>query len=172
MANVKKSIQKNIKRNNELKKKENPNKTKILFASKILFAILLTLILVYFITLVANGDYKFNDNNSNSTDEQQIILAGQTFDKKYDTYYVVFYDFKNDSNLTSKIEEISTKKIFRVNIADKINSSVISDNSNNKASNSNELRINGITLIKIENGKNMDYIEGISEVTSYLSNLK
>ena len=53
-----------------------------------------------------------------------------------------------------------------------INSSVISDNSNNKASNSNELRINGITLIKIENGKNIEYIEGISEVTSYLSKLK
>ena len=100
------------------------------------------------------------------------ILAGQTFDKKYDTYYVVFYDFDSDSSVTSRLENISTNKVFKVNTKDKLNSSVINTSSNAKASSADELKINGVTLIKIENGKNVEYVEGLSNVLSSLSNLK
>ena len=92
--------------------------------------------------------------------------------KKYDTYYVVFYDFDSDSSVTSRLENISTNKVFKVNTKDKLNSSVINTSSNTKASSADELKINGVTLIKIENGKNVEYVEGLSNVLSSLSNLK
>ena len=125
------------------------------------------IVLAVLVTKLANGDFAKKEETVDTT-----ILAGQTFDKKYDTYYVVFYDFDSDSSVTSRLKNISTNKVFKVNTKDKLNSSVINTSSNTKASSADELKINGVTLIKIENGKNVEYVEGLSNVLSSLSNLK
>ena len=70
------------------------------------------------------------------------------------------------------IHQLQVDKVFKVNTKDKLNSSVINTSSNAKASSADELKINGVTLIKIENGKNVEYVEGLSNVLSSLSNLK
>ena len=165
MANLKKTIKKNIKKNIELKKHEDKKKEKVINLLKIVGSILFVIVLAVLVTKLANGDFAKKEETVDTT-----ILAGQTFDKKYDTYYVVFYDFDSDSSVTSRLKNISTNKVFKVNTKDKINSSVISTSS--KASSADELKINGVTLIKIENGKNVEYVEGLSNVLSSLSNLK
>lgn len=169
MANRKKAIQKNIKKNKEIKKHEDKNKEKVIKVLQIVACILFVIVVAVLITKLANGDFGKKDE---PTTVDTTILAGQTFDKKYDTYYVVFYDFDNDSSVTSRLENISTNKVFKVNTKDKLNSSVINTSSNTKASSADELKINGVTLIKIENGKNVEYVEGLSNVLSSLSNLK
>mgnify|MGYP000003588937 FL=1 len=167
MANLKKTIKKNIKKNIELKKHEDKKKEKVINLLKIVGSILFVIVLAVLVTKLANGDFAKKEETVDTT-----ILAGQTFDKKYDTYYVVFYDFDSDSSVTSRLEKISTNKVFKVNTKDKLNSSVINTSSNTKASSADELKINGVTLIKIENGKNVEYVEGLSNVLSSLSNLK
>ena len=164
MANLKKTIKKNIKKNIELKKHEDKKKEKVINLLKIVGSILFVIVLAVLVTKLANGDFAKKEETVDTT-----ILAGQTFDKKYDTYYVVFYDFDSDSSVTSRLKNISTNKVFKVNTKDKLNSSVINTS---KASSADELKINGVTLIKIENGKNVEYVEGLSNVLSSLSNLK
>lgn len=169
MANRKKAIQKNIKKNKELKKHEDKNKEKVIKVLQIVGSILFVIVLAVLITKLANGDFGKKDE---PTTVDTTILAGQTFDKKYDVYYVVFYNFDEDTTITSRLSNISTNKVFKVNTKDKINSSVISTSSNKTASSADELKISDVTLIKIEDGKNVEYVEGLSTVAAYLSNLK
>ena len=97
MANLKKTIKKNIKKNIELKKHEDKKKEKVINLLKIVGSILFVIVLAVLVTKIANGDFAKKEETVDTT-----ILAGQTFDKKYDTYYVVFYDFDNDSSVTSR----------------------------------------------------------------------
>ena len=52
-----------------------------------------------------------------------------------------------------------------------MNKDYISEKGNSSASTVGELKINGVTLIKIEEGKNVEYIEGSSNVETYLKNM-
>lgn len=171
MSKVKKTIQKNIQRNKEIKNQINPKRNKVLFGVKILYVTLITTILVYGITIIVKGEYKFQTTPEITIDYTDIV-AGQSFNRNYDEYYVVFYNYDEESSLTTKILNIKTNKVFRVDLANGINKTIISDHGNKDVTNAGELRVNGTTLLKIENGNKVEYIEGIDSVTEYLSNLK
>lgn len=170
MAKSKKKIIKNIEKNKEKKKEERSVKTNILTATKIIITIIILIIAMAIITAIVNEKDKTNSNeNSISYDE---IMAGQTFNRSEEEYYVVFYEFESDEDLTSAIEKVSnTKKIYKVNLKNSMNKNVISTDSNKTATTASDLKISGTTLIKIENNKNIDYIEGYDQVKEYLSNL-
>ena len=118
MANRKKAIQKNIKKNKEIKKHEDKNKEKVIKVLQIVACILFVIVVAVLITKLANGDFGKKDE---PTTVDTTILAGQTFDKKYDVYYVVFYNFDEDTTITSRLSNISTNKVFKVNTKKYIN---------------------------------------------------
>ena len=170
MAKLKNKIIKNIEKNKEQKQEENPIKNNILTATKIIFTIIILGILVTIITVVANGNYKFGDKEiAISYDE---IMAGQTFNRSEEEYYVVFYEFESNEDLSNAITNATTtKKIYKVNLKNSMNKNIISTDSNKTATNAGDLKISGPTLIKIENNQNVDYIEGYEQIKEYLKEI-
>lgn len=145
---------------------------------KCLLIVLLILIAMYFITkliLKNSTDTSYVKNEKTSIQYSEILL-GTVFDKKDSEYLVLFYnaDDENDSTYTTLMSDYEAKDerlpIYYVNLGNKMNKSCISTDSNESATNANELRINDSTLIKFSNNKISDYLIGEEEISNYLSN--
>ena len=98
------------------------------------------------------------------------IMIGNVFNRNKKTYYVLFdnyKDYKVDSYINSLIKD-SDEVVYKVDMSLSENASHVSDDNNKNASSSNELKINDITLIKISNGKIVEYLVGTEEIESYL----
>lgn len=168
MSKVKKTISKNIKKVKEEKKEEHKEKSQILTLAKIIFATLIFVILVTSLFYIATGKYTLKKDTTEIIYDE--IISGQTFAKKDEQYYVVFYEYNSEEDLTETIaDKISV--IYKVDLTKKINQSIKSDLSNKDAQSSTELKISGPTLIKIEKNKNVDYIEGYDNIVNYLSEI-
>lgn len=101
----------------------------------------------------------------------EYISIGTVFNRDFNEYYVLFDDFsglKNDSYVSYLLSN-SDLKVFKVDMSKPNNKSYVSENSNPKAKKSSELKINGITLMRVKNGKNVNYIESSSKIEEYLS---
>ena len=122
MSKTKKTIGKNIKKVKEQKKEEYKEKNQILTLSKIIFSTIILAILVTGIFYIATGKYTLKK------DEVEIIydeiLAGQTFAKKDELYYVAFYEYDSEEDLSETIKE-KTSVIYKVDLTKKINKNII-----------------------------------------------
>jgi len=169
MSKIKNKIKKNITKEKEFKeeqeKKENYSKKQVINLLKILISILLVVLAVCMIAKFANGDFKKEEKESV---DYTNIVAGQTFTRSEDEYYVLFYD--ND-DILDKIKSSITETIYKVDLNSSLNKNIISEEGNSKATNAESLKINGTTIIKIEDGKNVSYIEGYDNVVNYLKEL-
>ena len=168
MSKIENKIKKNITKEKEMKekleKKENYSKKQVINLLKIIIAILLTVLVVCFIAKFANGDFKKDEEESV---DYTNIVAGQTFTRSEDEYYVLFYD---DEAILDKIGSV-TDTIYKVDLNSSLNKNIVSEEGNPKAEDAESLKINGTTIIKIEGGKNVSYIEGYDAVVDYLSEL-
>ena len=103
--------------------------------------------------------------------DYEYINVGTVFTRSDQTYLVMFDDystnFSYDLYINSLLDESKTP-VYKVDMSKKENSKFASETSNKKATRSNELKINGMTLIKISNGKIKDYVEGTSNIEAYL----
>lgn len=170
MSNYKKKVQKNIEKNKAKKDKKDENKNKIITLAKIIIALLVLLILATITTKAINGDFKSKDKKTEITYDE--IIAGQTFNRSEEIYYVAFYEFGGAEDLTNIIDNANSPyQIYKVNLKNTMNKNVISENSNKNAKTSEELKINGPTIIKIENGKISNYIETYNKVKTYIEEL-
>lgn len=142
---------------------------------RIVVGILLFLVAVYYLGGVVTGNIKLKKDPKTVEIQYSEILAEQTFKQNNDSYYVLYYDFS--LNEKSVVEAFSSNlsndaSLYKVDLNKKFNSLyVTSDNSNKNPKNLSELKINGITLIKINNGKVEKYIEGIDNIKQYSLNL-
>lgn len=159
---------------NKIKKKINKNyvdinnkkaKNELTYFFEIIGGIIVVIALTYFSANLISGNYKKEEE----TKDYSNIVAGQTFTRNDDIYYVVFYD--NDEILET-INTIEEHIIYKVDLNSSLNKSVISNEGNNSASDAADLKINGTTIIKIENGKNVSYVEGYEATVKYLESLK
>lgn len=168
MSKIENRIKKNITKEKEIKekleKKENYSKKQVINLLKIIIAILLTVLVVCFIAKFANGDFKKDEEESV---DYTNIVAGQTFTRSENEYYVLFYD---DKAILDKIGS-TTDTIYKVDLNSSLNKNVVSEEGNPKAEDAESLKINGTTIIKVEGGKNVSYIEGYDEVVDYLNEL-
>ena len=168
MSKIENKIKKNITKEKEMKekleKKENYSKKQVINLLKIIIAILLTVLVVCFIAKLANGDFKKDEEESV---DYTNIVAGQTFTRSEDEYYVLFYD---DEAILDKIGSV-TDAIYKVDLNSSLNKNIVSEEGNPKAEDAESLKINGTTIIKIEGGKNVSYIEGYDAVVDYLNEL-
>ena len=170
MSKYKKKVQKNIVKNKEKQKEEFPTKNKIMSFAKTVFAIIVLAIAVSIIAIAANDNYHFADKEVTISYDE--IIAGQAFTRSEETYYVAFYEFNSSEDLSSTISELSSKnKVYKVNLKSAMNKDIIALKGNNKANSAEELQIAGPTLIKIEKGKNVNYVEGFEQIKTYLNSL-
>lgn len=134
--------------------------------------------LMYLITLLilknASTDYIVKENEK-TTIQHSEILAGTSFDKKDDEYLVLFYDMNEDEDkytYANMISEYKAKEehlpFYYVDLSNKMNKSIISEEVNKNAKSAEELKVNGETLIKFNKDGIVEYIEGEESISNYL----
>ena len=99
------------------------------------------------------------------------ILIGETFNRPDREYLVLFDTFGNKTNdvyVKYLAEKYTALNIYNVDMSSKSNSKYVSDTSNPNAKSVSELKINGITLVKIKGGRITKYITGNDSVAEYL----
>lgn len=176
--------------NNKNKNKKNTQNSKEVLknfdndnnAKKIIKCIVIVLVffaVMYLLTVLilkkSSTDYITNEKDSTSIQYSEI-LAGTSFSKKDNEYLVLFYNMNDDedndniySNLVSDYEAKDEHlPIYYVDLSSTLNKSVLSKESNKDATSAEELKINGVTLIKFTNNKISEYIEGQEEISNYL----
>ncbi len=169
------------KKNKNLIKDEEQLDVSLKFSTliKIIVAIVLILLVLYYILAVfvtkeldVSGKKDSNSSESSSTTSvDKAILAATIFNQSEETYYVYFYNFKDeDENIASVINSRSDLTIYRVNTNDGLNSKYITTDSGNKsATNLDNLKVKDPTLIEVTNDKITKYYEGSKEITNYLN---
>lgn len=175
-------------RRKEEKKKKNIKKTEELDTSirgitilKVIGAVVLILLILYYILAVfvtkeidistnKNNDSSQTNNNS-TTSVSNKILAAKTFDQTEEVYYVYFYNFTDeDQSISSALTSKSDWKIYRVDTSSSLNSNYVSeDNGNPNAKGIEELKVKTPTLIQITNEQITGYYEGSSNIITFLS---
>lgn len=104
--------------------------------------------------------------------DYQTATIGTVFNKADKEYYVVFDKFGDvheksvylDSLLTMYGNKEKKLPIYKVDMTLGENAKYASNKSNRKAQKSTELKINGITVIKVKNGKNVLYLEDVTKI--------
>ena len=187
------------KENNETKKKNNNVKKKKIDTKKlekelnasteeeqarrmlrIILGVVTFLALVWIGYSIVNGDlFKTKKKDEEVVIQNDIILAGTTFNRNESEYYVLFYDFDGDNSTACatiftvyKNTKPEGTKMFVVNLGDKMNSKVlVTERASVNTENATELKVMDATLLKIKDGKVVDTYAGIDEVNSYKSTL-
>lgn len=172
---AKKQIQKNIEKNNKAQEAKIQNKKETKALIIVLVSVVLVLLCVYLVTAFVRGDFasKSDDDSENTI---KLIASSEVFNKSNEDYFVIFYDLDDEDSdketLETKINDLSSlKKIYKVDLGDKINSAIQGNVSNTNAQQTSDLSINGVTLMKISENKNVEYVEGYTAVNNYLETI-
>lgn len=174
-----KNIDKNKKGRIKTEQEDNFNKFITTLAGIILLLILgYFLVGVFFTKEIDLGKKKDSDKDTKEevTIDNKTITAGQIFDKKDSSYYVIVYDFESElTNLSTFISLYSNSEnslpIYKVDSSDKINSNfIVTSGGNTKPTSYDNLKIKSPTLIKIENGNVTSYVEDENQIKSILKN--
>ena len=173
-----KVIKKPIKK--ETKKIEN-NKLdgEILSFIKIALGVGVVVLIVFGATILMNKLGVF-DEGYTKPERGEIIISyedatvGTIFNRPDAEYYVIFDDFTENPNqyLTSILfrysNEEETLPIYKVDMSNGFNIKYAGEQGNPSAQKVEDIKINGVTLIKIVNGKNVKYIEGTTNIENEL----
>ena len=181
------------KKNKELEKKLKQERKKInnvsvtdsdIWSKAIIVCVIICVFCAfYFLTVFISKDdsssTNSNSSNKKTTETTNIsydeILLGRSFSMEDGEYLVLYYD-KDNSDLSSEMSSAlstynnkdSHLNVYTVDMSDALNSSFTSDEANHDAKDVSEMKISGPTLIKFNNNKIDDYIEGKDEITDYL----
>ena len=103
-----------------------------------------------------------NDDTTIPTLATNTILASEIFKQSEEDYYEYFYDYKDeDTDISSHItSKLSSSKVYKVDTNNGLNNKYVSEKSNKKAKNLDELKVKAPTLIKINGEKISAYYEG------------
>lgn len=156
------------------KQKANEIKPKTLFV--ILGSLVILFVILYLITgLFITKDFSLgkknnntsSDDSTNSSSVSNKILAVDSLNQSDDEYYVYYYDSsdKND-NISSSVDSLSNK-VYRVDLNDGFNSNYVGDVSG-IVDDISELRVISPTIIKVSNGRIIEFYSGSEEVNSIL----
>lgn len=135
--------------------------------------VLIVFLLFYFLTVAINNKNRRLNTVAKENTEESIqykeILADSTFVMFPHEYYVLFYDFDGPEAvyldyLYDTYASQENKYIYKVDLGKKFNEKFVGDTTNKKASKASELKVKDATLIKIQEGKNVSYIEGSAQV--------
>lgn len=157
----------------EVKKTSN-DEINIKSFAKIMIFLLLGFGSLYFITYFMQKAGMFDAGYTPLQSQEAVItyedaLIGTVFNRPEKEYYVLFHNFDNNSNVyLNNLINSYEGTLYEVDMSYGTNKNYVSEESNKSAQTSEKLRIKGETLIKIKNGKNVLYIEGIDNIKAQL----
>lgn len=168
----KKNKERNINHNNiEISSSSND-------ASKIVKCVIIVIAIfavMYLITLLIlnNSSSDYTKRDIETSIQYSEILAGTSFQKKDKEYLVLFYNSENDAKYLDDVSNYQAKDnhlpIYYVDLKNKMNSSVVSEESNKEAKNASDLKVKSPTLIKFVDNEISEYIDDKDEISKYLS---
>lgn len=189
MANKKNNKTKKTKNNIKVIKKPIKKETKkiennkldgeILSFIKIALGVGVVVLIVFGATILMNKLGVF-DEGYTKPERGEIIISyedatiGTMFNRPDIEYYVVFDEFTENPNqyLSSILfrysNEEETLPIYKVDMSNGFNTKYAGEQGNPSAQKVEDIKINGVTLIKIVNGKNVKYIEGTTNIENEL----
>ena len=139
-----------------------------------LFVVLVVFLVFYLITVLINNNERRLNTKEKEESEVSIqyieILGDDTFTMSPEEYYVLFYDSEGPEAvyydyLVSQYSSLENRYIYKVDLNKGFNKKFITeDKSNKKAKKAGDLKVKDATLIRINDGKNVEYIEGSSQV--------
>lgn len=143
--------------------------------------VLCVFLIFYLITVFRLGGFKSNKTNTNTSIQYQEILAGTAFNRSEADYMVVFYDISDTENedsqsITSTVSGYSSETtnvaLYTCDLGNEFNKKfTTTEEANTNPFSAEDLLINGPTLIRFTNGELKEYIQGKSEVETYISDL-
>ena len=138
-----------------------------------LVVVLVVFALFYVLTLFINDSSRKLNTKEPEVKEPEIgyleILGDNTFTMSPHEYYVLFYDFEGPEAvyydyLVDKYVAKENQYIYKVDLGNGFNTKFIAEKTNKKAKKAGDLKVKDATLIKIRKGKNVEYLEGSSQV--------
>ena len=160
------------RKNKQLVEDEYTQSTKSIIIT--LVAVLVIFLVFYGITVIINNNNRKLNTKEPEETETQIqyleILGDDTFTMSPDEYYVLFYDFEGPEAvyydyLFTQYAGVENQYIYKVDLGKGFNKKFIAeDKTNKKAKKAGDLKVKDATLIKIQKGKNVKYVEGTSQV--------
>jgi hypothetical protein len=138
-----------------------------------LVVVLVVFALFYVLTVFINDSSRKLNTKEPEVVEPEIqyleILGDNTFTMSPREYYVLFYDFDGPEAayydyLVDKYASVENQYIYKVDLGNGFNTKFIAEKTNKKAKKAGDLKVKDATLIKIRKGKNVEYIEGSSQV--------
>ena len=164
------------------KRERNKNKIEVSDNDKIksavytLVGVLVFVGVVYGLVLLMEKGGLFEEGYTKPTSEateisSEYIAGSTTFTRDMNEYYVLFDDFSNlkSDSYVSYLAGKSDIKVYKVDLSKPENKVFKSEESNKNAKRASELKINDVTLIRIKNGKIVNYIESSDKIEEYLS---
>ena len=143
---------------------------------KTLGVVVLILGVFYLWFAILNGEISFGSKEKEAEIQNVEIVAGDTFTRKDETYYVMMYDFDNErqasrySNLYNVYyQKGGSVKIYVVDLNKKFNTRFITtDSSKVNISSIDSLKVVDGTLIKVEKGKGTLKVIGEEQIKKEL----
>ncbi len=154
-----------MKRNKKIYKTTTSTELDYKRVIKISIGVLLVLVLVYLVTAIASGEIKLNNKKEEKVTEIQYeeILAGETFNRKADEYYVLFCNGSDNyvSYYLQLIKSYNSREnslpFYTVDMEKKANIDYVT----------NELKLESPTILKIKDSKTVDTITGKDNVIKF-----
>ena len=162
----------------ETKQVELDTSIKGLTVVKLIGAIVLILLVLYYILAVfvtkeidvSNKNNSTSNNSESTSNVSNKILASAIFNQKEEDYYVYFYDFTDeDESVANAISNRSDLKIYRVDTSSSLNSKYVTEDANSINVDSIEtLKVKNPTLIHVEADKVTAYHQGSTSILGFL----
>lgn len=137
--------------------------------------IITVVVVVIAVGLFFLTNYLNNKKTSNNTKiDYDTSIVGNMFNRPYNEYYVFLYSStdKNASTykglITSYKDKDDALKIYYVDMNDKFNAAYLSEASNKKPTDVNEVKIKESALILIKDGKVEKYYESLEDYKNTL----
>jgi hypothetical protein len=142
---------------------------------KMLGVVILILGAFYIIFAIASGEISFGDKKKEVKIQNVEILAGNSFSREDLSYYVLMYDFKDNSSVIYAnlydmfVENYGTAKLYVVDLNKKFNSKYVTNDASQVNTDSiDTLKVVNGTLIKFEDGKSVARAVGEEEIKKLL----
>lgn len=129
---------------------------------------------MYFLTtFILSNDSNDEDKVTENAIQYDEILAGESFNRSEDEYYVIYYDSSDEySTVSSLISSYqlngSGTKLYSVDLSNGMNSSYVTDG-DIVTDDALSLKVKATTLLKFDNHKVSEVITDISEINNILN---
>lgn len=146
---------------------------------KVLVLVVLSLVAFYFVFSIARGEIFFGEKEKEVQIQNVEILAGYTFTRSEDEYYVMMYDFSTDdssiyANLYDMYQNYSSSsslKLYLVDLGKGFNTRYIAIDKNDVNTTSLEkMKVVNGTLVRVKDGAGVSHSIGKDEIIKTLFN--